>query len=289
MYEFDKSGNDFGFPFRNVQHIFEEDDLTIVNFEGTLNNLTRHTDRRFNFRAPPEFAASLVLGNIDVVSLANNHSRDFFEEGYRETIEHLDNAGIISFGNERNTIVEVKGIRIGFFGLSYSDYNRRNENWTNNESQRWKDDTVAAIDDLKDKGVDLIIAYFHWGQEGHYQTNRLQRDLGRLAVDSGADLVLGAHPHVIQGIEVYNGKNIVYSLANFSFAGNKWPPDYDTFIFQQTFTFYNGVLQEDNVTNIIPARVSSVRTYNNYRPTPAEGAEAERILAVIKKLSDELN
>jgi len=135
----------------------------------------------------------------------------------------------------------------------------------------------------------LIIAYFHWGIETHYRPSSHQRDLGRFTIDNGADLVLGAHPHVIQGIEVYKGKNIVYSLANFSFGGNRRPFDMDTFIFQQTFTFENGVLQDTNETNIIPARTTSALTYNNYQPTPVEGEEAERILNFIQELSDELN
>jgi len=278
MNEFIANDRDFGFPFRNVNHIFAESDFSIVNFEGTLTDQTRHRDKRFNFRVAPVFAASLVSGNIDAVSLGNNHSNDFFDAGYRDTIEHLDAAGILSFGNERNTIAEVKGINIGLFGFL---------SWEDTSEQR--DSIVAAIDDLKSRGADLIIAYFHWGEENKYKPNKIQRDLGRFTVDNGADLVLGAHPHVIQGIEVYKGRNIVYSLANFSFGGNRWPPDYDTFIFQQTFTFIDGVLQEDNVTNIIPARESSATFHNNYQPTIAEGREAERILARIRDFSDELN
>jgi len=278
MNEFIANDRDFSFPFRNVQHIFAEDDLTIVNFEGTLTDETRTVEKKFNFRASPVFAASLVSGNIDIVSLGNNHSHDFYEAGYRDTIEHLEAAGVLSFGNERNLIVEVKGIKIGFFGfLIWEDTTEHREN------------IIAAIEELKNEGASLIIAYHHWGQESHYKPNAIQRNLGRFTIDNGADLVLGAHPHVIQGIEEYNGKNIVYSLANFSFGGNRWPPDMDTFIFQQTFTFENGVLMETNDTNLIPARVSSASSHNNYQPTPAEGNEAVRILKRIQEFSDELN
>jgi len=287
MNEFVANDRDFGFPFQNVRHIFAEDDLTVVNFEGTLTNLTRHrSDRNFVFRAPPEFAMSLVLGNIDIVSLANNHSNDYYDAGYHETIEHLDNAGILSFGNERNTIVEVKGINIGFFGICF---------FFTGDTREQRDNIIAAIEDLKDRGANLIIAFFHWGEQGHTRPSRLQRDIGRFTVDNGADLVLGSHPHMIQGIEVYNGRNIVYSLADFSFGGNRlYHVDGDnirfyTFIFQQTFTFIDGVLQQDNMTNIIPARITSHRNHNNYQPTPAEGELAARILSEIQKLSDELN
>jgi len=134
-----------------------------------------------------------------------------------------------------------------------------------------------------------VIAYFHWGIETHYRPSATQKNIGRFTIDSGADLVLGAHPHVIQGVEEYKGKNIVYSLANFSFGGNRRPFDMDTFIFQQTFTFNNGVLQDTNETNIIPARGTSAQSYNNYQPTPAYGRDAERILARLETLNAELN
>jgi len=131
-----------------------------------------------------------------------------------------------------------------------------------------------------------VIAYFHWGHDRTNVPNDSQRRVGRFAIDNGADLVLGAHPHVIQGIEEYKGKNIVYSLGNFAYGGHANPEDKDTFIFQQTFTFIDGKLQNTNETNIIPTYVSSLRHRNNYQPTPAEGAEAERILARIEKYSE---
>ena len=278
MNEFEANGSDHSFLFRNVRHIFLDDDLTIVNLEGTLTNETRHMGKTFNFRAPPHFAMSLSSSGIDVVSLANNHSSDFWETGYNETIESLDAEGVSSFGNARNTIMDVNGINIGLFGfLTWSD------------SREHRNNITAAIEDLQDRGADLIIAYFHWGIEKDYRPNSTQRNLGRFTIDSGADLVLGAHPHVIQGIEVYNGKNIVYSLANFSFGGNRRPFDMDSFIFQQTFTFENGILLDTNETNIIPVRTTSARTYNNYQPTPAYGRDAERIMALIERLNGELN
>ena len=117
--------------------------------------------------------------------------------------------------------------------------------------------------------------------------NETQVALAHSAIDNGADLVLGHHPHVLQGIEEYKGKNIVYSLGNFCFGGNSAPSDMDTMIFQQTFTIEDGELQKDNVTNIIPCKISSAYAegYNNYQPTPMEGAEGEAIFARIKEYS----
>ena len=101
--------------------------------------------------------------------------------------------------------------------------------------------------------------------------------------------MVGHHPHVLQGIEEYNGKNIVYSLGNFCFGGNRNPLDKDTMIFQQTFTFANGELVQDNVKNIIPCSLSSVKEYNDYQPTILEGSESERVLQKIQELSSGLS
>ena len=121
---------------------------------------------------------------------------------------------------------------------------------------------------------------FHWGNETETVPDTNQMTLGRLAIDEGADLVCGHHPHVLQGIETYKGKNIVYSLGNFCFGGNSSPSDMDTMIYQQTFTIDADGVKKDNVTNIIPCSISSAAYdgYNNYQPTPAEGDEATRIL-----------
>ena len=104
-------------------------------------------------------------------------------------------------------------------------------------------------------------------------------------IDNGVDLVIGTHPHVIQGIEKYKNKYIIYSLANFSFGGNNNPTDKDTFIFQQTFTFINDQLVDDNNIKIIPATISSTKKYNNYQPTPTSGADTERVINKILKKS----
>ena len=109
--------------------------------------------------------------------------------------------------------------------------------------------------------------------------------LGHLAIDEGADLVCGHHPHVLQGIETYKGKNIVYSLGNFCFGGNSSPSDMDTMIFQQIFTFENGEKVEDQNARIIPCMVSSVKTRNDFRPTPATGEDAKRILQRMNEYS----
>ena len=267
MMEFERNGRNHSYFLSNVRDIFEASDLAILNLEGTLTYAEEHMDKEFVFRGPPHFARILSTGGVDVVTIANNHTIDFFDKGYRDTIRALEAADIAYFGNEFNTILEVNGINVGLFGFRI---------W--NAGQYNKNRITAAINDLKNQGAQLIIAYHHWGDEHVNMPNNVQRTMGRFTIENGAHLVLGAHPHVIQGIEEYRGRNIVYSLANFSFGGNSNPSDQDTFIFQQTFTFYNGELIDTNDTNIIPVLISSTRAYNNFQPTVATGEDAERIL-----------
>jgi len=272
MRYFERYGHEFF--LRNVHDIFYESCLAIVNLEGTLTYANQHIDKEFVFRGPPHFSQILSYGAVDVVTIANNHTIDFFDQGYRDTINALRGEGIIYFGNEFNTIIEVNGIKVGLFGFRI--WNPYHHNRTRIEN---------AIADLRERGAQLVIAYHHWGDENVNQANNVQRTMGRFTIESGADLVLGSHPHVIQGIEVYQGRNIVYSLANFSFGGNSNPTDQDTFIFQQTFSFYNGELMDTNETYIIPVMISSTRSHNNFQPTVAEGGDAERILERLRRYS----
>ena len=275
--EFENNDQDHAHFLRYVSHIFQADDLTLANLEGTLTYATTHRDREFVFRGPPHFARILSSSGVDAVSIANNHTMDFYERGYRDTIASLVAENIAYFGNDYTTIIEINGIKVGLFGLSiwsYSGYGNR---------------IRASIENLQERGAQLIIAFYHWGIEGSNEPRANQRRYGQFSIDHGAHLVLGAHPHVIQGIEEYNGWNIVYSLANFSFGGNNHPADQDTFIFQQTFTFQDGVLLETNDTNIIPALISSERERNNFQPIVAEGEDVERILDRIARYSEALN
>ena len=197
---------------------------------------------------------------MEAANLANNHSKDYGEQSYNDTMDALDEAGITNFGYDRVAIKKVKGIKVGLVGT-----------YVLADGLGVKDSMEKNIQDLKDEAHRLIIASFHWGEEKAEYPNDVQVELAHAAIDAGADLVLGHHPHVLQGIEQYKGKNIVYSLGNFCFGGNMYPSDMDTMIFQQTFTLKGGKLQEDNVTNIIPCSISSVEDYNNYQPTPAAG------------------
>ena len=260
--------------FANVKSIFSADDLTIANFEGTLTDSEAREDKQFAFKAPAEFADILTAGSIEAVNTANNHSHDYGEQSFSDTMAALDSRGIVHFGYDETAVMEIKGVKVGLVGIyELNDHLGREEQLKQN---------IAKV---KEDGAQIIIVIFHWGNEKEEVPDSNQTTLGRLAIDEGADLVCGHHPHVLQGIEEYKGKNIVYSLGNFCFGGNSYPSDMDSMIFQQTFTVDQNGLKEDNVTNIIPCSISSDYDYNNYQPTPAEGEEADRILQKIKERS----
>ena len=269
---YDSNGKDYF--FQNVKSIFSADDLTIANFEGTLTDSDAREDKTFAFKAPAEYAQILTSGSIEAVNTANNHSHDYGEQSYTDTLTALDNAGIIHFGYDDTAVMDIKGVKVGLVGIyELKDHLGR--------EQQLKDN-IAKV---KADGAELVIVIFHWGNESETVPDTNQMTLGRLAIDEGADLVCGHHPHVLQGIETYKGKNIVYSLGNFCFGGNSSPSDMDTMIFQQTFTITSNGVQADNVTNIIPCSISSADGYNNYQPTPATGDEATRIKAKIDERS----
>ena len=165
------------------------------------------------------------------------------------------------------------------------DYGEQSYTYTIQYGMGRQQQVIDNIQSVKEQGAQVVIVSFHWGTEKATYPDDTQKTLAHTAIDNGADLVVGHHPHVLQGIEEYNGKNIVYSLGNFCFGGNRNPADKDTMIFQQTFTFANGELVLDNVKNIIPCSLSSVQEYNDYQPTILEGSESERVLQKIQELS----
>ena len=262
--------------FQNVQPVFAQDDLTIVNMEGTLTEETTREPKQFAFKGDAEYAKILTAGAVETANLANNHSFDYGKKSYEDTITALEAEGISSFGYERTAVMDIKGVKVGLAGV-----------YELAEHIDCKQDLLDNIASLKEQGAQIIIVSFHWGQEKENVPNDVQVELAHTAIDNGADLVLGHHPHVLQGIEEYKGKNIVYSLGNFCFGGNSAPSDMDTMIFQQTFTVKDGKLQEDNVTNILPCKISSAyeEGYNNYQPILAEGDQKEKIFERLSEYS----
>lgn len=237
---------------------FHNDDLTMVNFEGTLTNSTAARDKQFVFKGRAEYAGILSAGSIDVVTVANNHSMDYGRQGFNDTIRNLSSHVAIS-GYDRLPVVTVKGVKVGFAS---------NTGWGFDSAQkRFITNSVAA---LREKGAEIIVFNYHWGIEREYRSNATQRAIAHYCIDSGADLVIGHHPHVVQEVETYRGKQIAYSLGNLSFGGNRNPTDKNCLIFRQNFTVdLDSRAIVSGTYRALPYKISSVDYRNDYRPTPA--------------------
>ncbi|MBE3101772.1 MAG: CapA family protein [Firmicutes bacterium] len=275
-YRFDKVGNDNGYFFDGVSSIFQEDDLTLVNLETTFTTATKKAEKKFRFKGPPSYVNILTEGSVEMVNISNNHIYDYLGKGFNETLKTLDDAGIAYSGEGVIAYFETHGITIASIG-----YN----GWNTGIKKSVSKDIAAAR-----AAADIVIVSFHWGIERTFYPNTTQTSLGRYAIDQGADVVVGHHPHVIQGVEKYNGKYIVYSLGNFCFGGNRNPAEKDTFIFQTRFVFEskNQVEEVKAEGVIIPCRISSVNNVNDYQPTIIKDKERDRIIGRILNYSRKL-
>lgn len=268
---------DDSYFFANVLPIFEDDDITLVNLEGVLSDRGERRDKTFAFRGPSSYVNILLKGSVEAVSLGNNHSSDYGDISYEDTVAILDEAGILHARDTDVCYTTVKDTKIAMISI----YELR---LGEEATKKMLDSTIA---EAKSEGAILIITSFHWGTEGSHTVTKTQTELAHYAIDLGANIVIGHHPHRLQGIEKYNGAYIVYSLANFCFGGHTNPTDKDTMIFRQTFTLVDDVLQPDDNIQVIPCSVSSVETPNNYQPTPKTGEEGERIAGLINEFSRE--
>ena len=263
-------GEDFDYPFANVRQWFENDDFTMVNLEGVLGDQGHPAGKRYAFRGYGSYTNILTRNSVEAVSLANNHAYDYGEKGYNETKRLLDEAGVPYVEQNAGTIVTLEnGVTVGIYGTVYNSID--------------KEAMPQGIKALKEQGADIVIYAPHWGTEHSFDATQQQKELGRIAIDAGADIVYGCHPHVLQPIEEYNGGVILYSLGNFAFGGNIYPSDYDTAIVQQEV-----ILEADGTVTLgqrtlVPCSLSSMEKRNNYQPTPYEEG-SEEYLRVLSKL-----
>ncbi len=266
-------GNDYARPFSHVADIFAADDFTLVNLEGPLTTSEAVRDKDFVFKGPPEYANILSLGSVEGVTLTNNHSRDFGEQSLADTQEALQSAGVAYAGFTEPLVFDTgRGLVIGVFGV-YP------------ENEQMLRNGIAAC---QSAGCNLILAAFHWGEEGSYLQNDTQTRLAHLAIDLGAHMVIGTHPHVLQPYEEYNGCPIYYSLGNFSFGGNRAPKDRDTAIAQQEVILHPDGRIELGEATVIPCSVSDAEAVNSFCPIPYDqnSTAYKRVLCKLGLLED---
>lgn len=270
---YDKYGENYFFD--GVRDVFAEDDFTLVNLECVLSTSNDRVEKTWNMKGKPEYVGIMTNSSVEGCSLGNNHTFDYGQVGLDETRQVLDDAGIIfGFNDHTATYTTESGLVIGIVSAS----------------QLSADEAHAAyirdgIEKLREEGANLVIASCHWGIEGDHYPNDYQKKLAHDVIDWGADVLIGSHPHVLQGIELYQGKVICYSLGNFCFGGNLNPVDKDTAIYRQTFTFVDGILQSDVQAKIIPCRLSSADSRNNFQPAIAKGEKKKKIISDMNEYS----
>ena len=255
--------------FQNVKDIFESDDFTVVNLEGTLTESENiRGSKEWNHKGRPEYAYILSNASVEAVTLGNNHIMDYEKEGVEDTIRNVSEAGMEyalsgPWGNHYGLYETEKGIKIGFVSV--------NEYYDGTGVYKYLEDGYIK---LKEQGADLVFACMHWGEDKTHVIEEDQLKMGGWCIDVGYDLVLGCHPHVLQGIECYKRKYIVYSMGNFCYGGNKNPAEKSSMIWEETFVFTDGVLTETRV-RAVPCRLSSTTKRNDYCPVVLDGEEAD--------------
>ena len=275
--ELANQGGDINFTMKGkgIRDVLMSDDMTLVNFEGTLTESTyvpgNKKENQFLFSAPPSYVSMLADNGVECVSLENNHVMDHGEEVYEETKAVLRDAGIVYSNSTEIGIYEVKGIQIAM--LSYLCIDRYESLW-----EKVPEDIRAA----KEK-YPLVIVSFHWVNEKDYSPTNNPIRMGRLAADSGADLVVGHHSHRMNPIEEYNGVYICYSLGNFCFSGNSKPSDMNSYLFQMRFRVKDGAVAPRGF-RIIPIRISSRTDRNDFIPTVIDkGSTIDSILNTLRE------
>ncbi len=271
---FVKEDSDYSYFFRNVKPIFEADDLTLVNLETTLTNAKKPAVKQFRFKGDPSYVNILKAGAVEAVNIANNHIHDYLAEGFEDTVKALDGGGILYSGWDKTAYQTIRGVTVAMIGYTIWDTGVKAK-------------VLESIEAAAEK-ADIIIVSFHWGEERVNYASKYQRELAHFCIDHGADAVIGHHPHVIQGIESYKERYIVYSLGNFCFGGNRNPTDKDCIIFQDKFFIKQGKLDRTEA-EVIPCSISSVGYINNYQPAILYGEEKERVLQRVKKYSEPYN
>ena len=258
---------------QNLKQTFAQDDLTIANLEGPLTQATLAQEKTFAFKGRPEMVDILKQASIEAVSVANNHSHDYGIRGHQDTLNVLSKNGVMAFGYEQYQVLSIKDKRIALIGA---------KGW---DVAQGKAAVNRALAFFKNEDIDYYIMSFHWGEENAYEPNQTQQILGRYAIEQGMDVVLGHHPHVVQGIERYQKGVIVYSLGNFVFGGNRNPTDKDSLAVQLQLDFVGNRLV---ATDLLPLalRVSDANSEHDYRPVFADENTQKRVVMKMQPSSN---
>ena len=269
--------NGYDWPFSLVKDVLAADDLTVANLEVVFTARTQHTDKMYNLVADADHVAVLNAGSIELVNTVNNHSMDFGRAGYQDSLATLEAAGVDSFGSiyagredgyDQLGVRDVNGIRFGFIGFSYPQ----------EADQKRIADRIAT---LREQGCDVVVVSLHWGRETHPTPTTGQMTYAKKILDAGADMIWGHHPHVLQPIQFYGGKPILYSTGNFTF-GTMSNVDPATGIFQLTYQKEEGRVQLTELS-VVPCQTQRSPDFRPFILTEEAQRQAVFGKLVLKK------
>lgn len=277
------------YPYDSTRMWLKSADFAIANLEAPLTDSGAvYENKTYTFKVPPYFARGIRNAGIDVVTLANNHILDFDCEGLENTIAALSENGVAHCGAGSDkaeackpVILDQFGIRVAFIGFSMTF---PKEFWASDTSCGTCYPTESQLKKsirLAEEQADLTVVSFHWSAEKRTTPKEYQRYFAHLAIDSGADLVLGHHPHVLQGVEIYNGRLIAYSLGNYVFGS--YSSNSRTSIVLQAMINPSGLLY----ARAIP--ISVLNTSVEFQPRPLRGAARQHVIDELNELSRHLN
>ncbi|MBP3414789.1 MAG: CapA family protein [Clostridia bacterium] len=284
---FEESGSPT-YSFDNVKSLFFNDDYTYINLETTLTDSKTVSQQKYAFKGSPDWGSTMIApSGVEGCNIANNHHYDWLEEGYTDTIDSVTSAGM-DVGNEDHVIVTTCGdIEIVLISGNYI--------WPTGRGKTIDSDTLTAALCAQVKQYkrqdNIVIVNAHWGLERKNYCNGSQVGAAHALIDAGADMVVGHHPHTLQGVEYYNGKYIFYSLGNFAFGGKGTTDEVNRMavILRPRFALRDGSAQLTGLS-IVPCYTTSSSNVqiNNYQPRPLSGDEAADIADKLIKYSSEL-
>ncbi len=268
--------NGYEWPFRNLTALTAEDDLTVANLEGVLSDRDLNAVlKSFNFIGPAAYTEILKAGSVECVTLANNHSHDYDTAGYEDTKKALETADVAYFSTEDMAVWQnEEGLKVGFLGVSGSLSGSRAKGYRKNAEA------------LHAMGCAAVITVMHAGTEYDPKPDGYQKQIVSQALSCGTDLIIGHHPHIVQGYEIRDGVPVVYSLGNCSFGGNGNPRDHDALVVQAELSFLEGELAGITL-HFYPISISGEAGRNDYSPVLLSGRDAERVLKKMEESTGE--
>ncbi len=270
-----KASGSSSFPFDGVKHVFAADDLTVINFEGTLaEKNTPMADKKYHFRGESEYVGLLSNSSIEVANLANNHSMDYGEEGFMRTQTLLEEGGVGVVHAQHPYVTEINGIETVLLSAGH----RKQPSYIDEAVS----EMLEQIEQYKRPG-NLVIVNLHWGGEYTYKPDDAQIEAAHTLIDAGADMIVCHHAHIAQGIELYGGRVIAYGLGNFSFSGTGILREKQSFILRAAFEENDGGEVKMKEWGVVPCYSTSTGSNSNdFQPKTLHGEDADKVMEHIR-------